>query len=265
MNFKYLLGVILSIPLLPIMYFQGKRIRREVPSLPEAKGNHGKVTLPTSKHLNILIIGESTMAGVGVATHEEGFSGALASELASHLNANITWKVYAKSGYTAKMVSQRLIPKIKEQHADVIIIGLGGNDAFTLNRPNKWKRHIQELIHILQTRYKDSIIVFTNMPPIKEFPAFTPAIKFTIGNLVEILGKELAVLVSEFDNVYYQERIVTIDSWKQKMNINEDAKDFFSDGVHPSKLTYQTWAKDFSNFIVSHEPIRARLDSLMQE
>ena len=41
MNLKYTLGSVLTIPLLPIMYYQGKRIRANVPELPEASGIRG--------------------------------------------------------------------------------------------------------------------------------------------------------------------------------------------------------------------------------
>ena len=41
MNIKYILGAILTFPLLPLMYFQGKKIKASVPRLPEAKGIKG--------------------------------------------------------------------------------------------------------------------------------------------------------------------------------------------------------------------------------
>ena len=43
--------------------------------------------------------------------------------------------------------------------------------------------------------------------------------------------------------------VITIDAWTKRLNIDADKSAFFSDGVHPSKLTYQVWAKDLSRFI----------------
>ena len=54
------------------------------------------------------------MAGVGVKMHQEGFSGTLAQALAAGLTTNISWKVYAKSGYTAKTVTTSLVSQIAE-------------------------------------------------------------------------------------------------------------------------------------------------------
>jgi len=53
------------------------------------------------------------------------------------------------------------------------------------------------------------------MPPIKEFPAFTPLIKFTVGNLVEILGEELQKTVNDYENVFYFGEKKLIKLWQR--------------------------------------------------
>ena len=258
MNIRYLLGVIISFPLLPLMYYQGKHIRASVPELPEAEGIEGQCQAnpSTINTLKIISIGESTIAGVGVQTHEEGFTGAFANELSKLFNMNVSWKVYAKSGYTARKVENKLIPKITETKADMIIIGLGGNDAFTLNSPSKWKVQIRSLIASVKSKFPEAVIIFCNMPPIKEFPAFTTLIKFTIGNLVEILGDELGVIVNDYENTFYFGEKITLKGWIDKFGLKIQKEEFFSDGVHPSKLTYQTWAIDIAYQVSKNEKIK---------
>ncbi|PQJ71968.1 SGNH/GDSL hydrolase family protein [Polaribacter butkevichii] len=249
---KYFLGSIVSIPLLPILYFQGKNIRKKVPSLPEAKEPKGLVNGNFNKTLHILSIGESTIAGVGVDYHKNGFTGALADTLSAELQKNINWRVYARSGYTAERVCKKIIPKIEETSTDIIIIGMGGNDAFTLNSPKNWHKSIEELINLLQNKFPRTPIFFTNMPPIKEFPAFTRAIKFVIGNLVEIFGKRLDLLTKNKKNVFYYNEVITLEQWSKKHALpNNNSKIYFSDGVHPSELTYKIWGKEMALFIKS--------------
>lgn len=255
MNLKYTLGAIVSAPLLPILYFQGKKLRRDIPSLPEAKNLEGEFTANSDKKIRLLAIGESTIAGVGVDTHENGFTGAIAMELSQLKNASVHWRVYARSGYTAERVRLKILPKIKETNWDVIVIGLGGNDSFTLNTPKRWKSTIHQLIQDVKDRFPHSTIVFSNMPPIKEFIAFTPVIKFTVGNLVEILGQELKTVVAQYDNVYYNDEVITINGWLNRVPEGSVVSDFFSDGVHPSPLTYQVWGKDTARFIESLDAI----------
>ncbi len=261
MNARYLFGSLITIPLLPLMYVQGKQIRARVPKLPEASGLTGSAgfSLDGKRPLRLVALGESTVAGVGVETHEEGFTGSLARALSAGLKAKVEWKVVARSGYTAKRVREKLVSKIEDDAVDLIVIGLGGNDAFTLNRPSAWRRDVRALIRDLRVRYPESVIVFCNMPPIKIFPAFTPLIKFTIGNLVEILGDELAKEVQSEPRVYYFGERITLEAWMDKFQLDTSPASFFSDGVHPSKLTYETWGRDIAQNILSSEAIRKEL------
>ncbi len=250
MNFRYLLGTIISIPLLPLLYVQGKNIRKKIPKLPEAKQPAGIVNNHFNETINLLTIGESTIAGVGVEYHQNGFTGALAETLSKNLKQNIQWKVYARSGYTVKQVCTKIIPKIEERSFDMIVVGMGGNDAFTLNSPKEWISDIDRLVKLLQINYPKTPIFFTNMPPIKEFPAFTKSIRFVIGNLVEILGKQLQAYTNRREAVYYCNEIISLKKWNKKNSLGSDnASLYFSDGMHPSELTYRIWGEEMGAFI----------------
>lgn len=264
MNTRYVLGALLTIPLLPILYFQGKQIRKKVPKLPEAEQPNGKIIAGERPNLNLLFIGESTFAGVGVKSHEVGLTGQFSEFFSQYFNCNLNWSVYAKSGYLAQDALEKLIPLIKEPQCDLILIGLGANDAFNLNSPRKWNRSIRLLIQKLKQKFPDAVLVFANMPPIKEFPAFTKTIKWVVGNLVEILGQELAKTVNAFDAVYYYDRIISFDDWTNRLKVKPNPKDYFSDGVHPSALTYQIWAKDLFNFISNEHEIKNKVKAKLK-
>jgi len=255
-DIKYLFGTLLSVPLLPVLYFQGKRVKATIPNLPEATGPTGTHAIngATGPAINLITLGESTMAGVGVATHQQGFTGTLAKTLAGLWGTNINWQVYAKSGYTVAQVTKQLVPAITEKYPHLIVIGLGANDAFALNQPWRWRRHLVQLIEALQAKYPQAHLVFTNMPPIKAFPAFTPAMKITIGNHIELLGHDLYHVANKYSNVYYDGRIIIPEDWIAALGIKATPADFFSDGVHPSLLTYQTWAKQTAKFIHQQAP-----------
>ena len=241
------------------MYFQGKKIKATVPRIPEAKGIKGVSSVSSEKSLQMLTIGDSTMASVGVKTHQEGFTGALANELAVKLKNDINWKVYAKNGYNAKKVKEKIINLITEKSIDFIVIGIGGNDAFELNTPKRWNKDVRGLIKTVKLRFIDVPIIFVNMPPLKELPAFTSLLRFTIGNLVSILGKELEKIVNDFENVYYYTKNVNTTELIKRYNLKVKPSEFFSDGIHPSKTTYGIWARDFADFITQSKEIKNTL------
>jgi len=251
---KYVLGACLGWPLLPLLYYQGQQIRAQVPELPEAQDPQGIALGQHNDPFHLITIGESTIAGVGVGTHKEGFTGALASAIAHKTGKSVHWRTWARSGYTVKQVTQRLIPKIDTEQADLLVLGLGGNDAFTLNAPWIWERHVVQLLTTLGKKFPHTPVVFTNMPPIKEFPAFSPLIKFVVGNLVELLGVQLHHTVRGQPQAYYHADIIKLKHWMPKFP-GSNVGDFFSDGVHPSKLTYRAWAEDLAQYIFDQEAL----------
>lgn len=239
---RYVLGAIFTLPLLPFMLLEGWHIKRQMPQLPEPSDTEGIAGERTARPLRLLAIGESTIAGVGAPSHAEGLTGSLASFLARQLNANIHWSVHAKSGFTARQATKHLIPTITTETADLIVVGLGANDAFALNPPHRWHRHLRTLIAQLRNRFGATPIFFINMPPIKTFPALSPLLRFTIGNHAALLAEELTRITENEPKVYFDDR-------PMRPERNLDAADFFSDGVHPSALAYQLWAEELAAFI----------------
>lgn len=268
MSFLYLIKVCIALPLLPIMYFQAKAIKAKFPILPEAEGDQGTAPAHEKKRLRILTIGESSIAGVGVETHEEGFTGTLAKELSKLLQTTVDWKVYAKRGFTAKKVKEDIVPQITENEKDVdlLVVGIGGNDTFQLNRPKRWKKDMQNLIHSLQEKFKGVPIVFIDLPPVRELPAFTKTIKLILGNLREMLAEELDRLVLHYKNTYYYPHSITMKDWIERYQVpNNGVATFFSDGVHPSKLAYQVWATDVARFMMAHPHIKDSLKLIVEK
>ncbi|MEM1328698.1 MAG: SGNH/GDSL hydrolase family protein [Bacteroidota bacterium] len=255
MNYKsrYFLGAAVAVPLLPILFVQGKQIRKRVPKLPEARQPEGSAGVGKQHIFRVLFIGESTVAGVGVDTHENGFAGSFARALAEQYDCQVDWKVYARSGYTLERSRRKLLPQLNHEQADLLIVGTGGNDAFTLNRPGRFQQQAHQFINDLRSLFPDAPIVFTNMPPIKSFPAFTASIRFVLGNLVEILGESLSEVVTVHPNVFYNSELVDTATWKARWQVEGELADFFSDGVHPAPITYQVWGKDMVRFIKAHD------------
>jgi len=246
----YILGLLL-VPLLPLLYWQGKQIVQKVPRLPEARGNTGYPNKKSQKDRVILGLGESTMAGVGVAHQNQGFIGNFCKALQQQTHHSISWEVVAKSGIKAADVSKKLLSKIKTKQPDLIVIALGGNDAFALRSPRQWARDCTALVQALRKKFNSQTpIVFTNMPPIHFFPAFTPLIQKVIGGLVDLYRDKWRRSLPAFQEVYFNDEIIHFATWSKRYQINASPETLFSDGVHPSLSTYQIWGQDMAQFCI---------------
>jgi lysophospholipase L1-like esterase len=240
----FLLGGILIIPIVPLLIWQGKRVRNTIPNLPEAVGTKGQV-IGNEDIINLLAIGESTFAGVGVLTHEEGVTGQLAKFLSEQTNRSVNWEVIAQSGYSAKKVLTELVPMIPKTPFDIIVIGLGGNDTFELNRPMRWRQDLIDIISEIQKIQPESSIVIATLPPVGSFPAFPFPLNAVLGGLERLHSWAVKPVPQMFKNVYFDSK---------RFEVTEP-KIMFSDGVHPSGYTYSLWGKQLAEFIVENNLI----------
>ena len=247
-QYKYYLGAALIAPFLPYLLWRGKQLKDAMPDLPPARDPKGLVG-PNGKPIRLLALGESTIAGTGVATHAEGLAGQLAQRLAELVKRPIAWEVIGKSGYTAKMVREKLVPQMGPEKLDIVLIGLGGNDTFKLNRPRRWREEFIELIQTVRQKQPDSKIVIANLPPVGTFPAFPKVFTTILGNLVRLHATAIADLPQHFREVYFNNREIFLEEWMEELNYPTQPEDFFSDGVHPSALTYQLWGYELAEFI----------------
>lgn len=250
MRKKYFIHLFKSIPLLPIIYFQGKKIKKEIQLLPEAKDPEGSVNANSDQTLKVLFIGESSFAGVGSDFHKNSFAGHFSRELSAAFTYNIDWKVYAKTGYNVEKVHQRIIPKIIETQCDLVVIGIGANDSFEFTQPKKWLENIQLLIDSLRNKFPETPISFAQLPTIEAFPALTKEMQFVLGNHKDLLAQYLYCQASKNKNIYFPTNKVDIQKWMKLLNDNQTISDFFSDGIHPSELTYNMWAKESVQFLL---------------
>jgi len=174
----------------------------------------------------------------------------MAQYLHQHTGKTVQWQVLAKSGYTAREATDLLAPQIPVKPIDLIMIGLGGNDTFQINSPLKWKRDFEELIQSTRQRQPDCPIVIANMPPVGGFPAFPKLIQLFLGGLVSLHGKSILDFPKKYPNVYYYYHPIRFNDWESRTSQSSDINDFFSDGVHPSALTYQLWAEQIAGNIL---------------
>ena len=250
MKKNYFTHLLKSIPLLPIIYFQGKKVKKEIEFLPEAKDPEGFIEVNSDKTLKVLFIGESSFAGVGSDFHKNSFAGYFSRELSAAFHCNIDWKVYAKTGYNVGKVQQRIIPKIIETQCDLLVIGIGANDSFEFTQPKKWLENIQLLIDSLRNKFPETPISFAQLPTIEAFPALTKEMQFVLGNHKDLLAQYLDSQTSKNKSIYFPTNKVDIQKWLKLLNDHQTIADFFSDGIHPSELTYKMWAQESVQFLL---------------
>jgi lysophospholipase L1-like esterase len=213
-------------------------VRKRVGRLPDAAGETVGQFGNTAEILNLLAIGESTVAGIGAANHAEALGGQLAKFLSLETNKSVRWHVVGESGITARETVERLVPHLPKTPMDVVVVALGGNDTFKVSSPNRWRRDMTKLVLILQEKYPAAKILLANTPRIIDFTALPASLKFVLWRVSLLHHANAKNLERAMKNVFYFDEAQPVEA------------DFFSDGVHPSVKGYALWAEAMIKFLM---------------
>ena len=111
----------------PVLVAQALGTQMRMPRVPEAAGERiGEVG--RGPQLRLLILGDSSAAGVGVARHSEALSGHLTRTLAAKCAARVRWQLMARSGLTSARCLQWLQSEAPAP-ADLAVVVLGVDDV----------------------------------------------------------------------------------------------------------------------------------------
>lgn len=233
----YLAAAAVMLPVAPFLFLQGRYTRRKVGLLPEAGGAKSGVAGSGDENATLLVLGESTVAGLGARTHALALAGRFAEQLSARISKVVNWTVIGRNGVTAKRTIEELIPLVPDEKFDYVLLGLGGNDVMKLSSPRKWRRDMTRLLAIIRERNPEATIFITNCPMIKYSPVIPHPIKFLLWELSKLHDANIREFTSGMDRVFY---------YHQPVNINFEG--FFADGIHPSEQGYADWSAAMMHF-----------------
>ncbi len=232
----YLAGGAALMPFMPFLYLQGHYIRRKIGRLPDAagptSGRSGNGTVPAK----LLVLGESTAAGVGARTHEQALAGHFSHFLSRKIGRPVDWTVVGRSGITVGETIGELVPKIPESNYDYVMLALCGNEVLKLRSPRSTRRNMTRLIGLLRESNPSATFFITNAPAVRLSPVLPDPLRSVLGYLSALHDANARDFTARLERVYY---------FHQPTHVTEG---FFADGIHPSELGYRVWSERMIEF-----------------
>lgn len=218
--------------LAPLLVRQGRRVRRTTPRLPEAPGPRTGEIPGLGAPVRLLVLGESTAAGVGAADHREGLAGQVAGALAAETGRPVHWRVLGRNGATAASTREALLAPADGVAADVAVVVLGVNDTLRLHSPARWTADLRQLIGMVRERCGAVPVVLAGVPPMGLFPGLPQPLRGVMGLRAAVLDRAAARMAGTMEAV----RHVAVP-------LPPDAVDgfFCADRFHPSPAGYASW------------------------
>ena len=232
---RALLGYLIIGLLFPWLWLQGIYLKKVVLRQPTPGAAPFGVLKGNGRALEILGLGESPMAGVGIAKHSETLTGLTAIRLNQLMDRQVNWKVLAKNGLTIKTLNQ-LIKEQPSIDADLMLVSIGGNDVFKLTPPWVWERDLVRCVKLLVRDGRKPLILFSPVPCVGRFPAVPNPLSLAFSFWELLLQTNLALVMSSTNDAHLlEDRFL-------------DGKEYFlDDGIHPSQLAYDLWSEKLAS------------------
>ncbi len=220
-----------AFPLLPVLFVQGRGVRRRTPRLPDAAGATEGVAAGRGEPLRLVVLGESTVAGVGAAAHDRALSGCVASSLARATGRPVRWRAFGRSGASAREAME-LVSLVGSEPADAVVIALGVNDTLRFRPPGAWAADVTRLVDAVRARVGTAPVVLAGVPPMHAFPALPQPLRAVLGARARRLDAALARLPARLPAVRHV-----------PMRLGPAAHLFCADGFHSSEAGYAIWGE----------------------
>ena len=163
----------------PVLVAQALGARARMPRLAEAAGaREGEVG--RGPLLRLLILGDSSAAGVGVASQSQALSGFLPAALARHAQARVQWQLLARSGVTSAQCLQ-MLEEAAPPEADVAVVVLGVNDVVDQVPSQRALRSREAIANRLRNAHGVAHVVFAPLPPVHRFPGLPQPLRWVAG------------------------------------------------------------------------------------
>ncbi|MEJ6397167.1 SGNH/GDSL hydrolase family protein [Yoonia sp. 208BN28-4] len=223
----WLVAIVLS----PLLAIQIIYTLHRTPSMPEPPGARKGVTGYTdAPRVRVLILGDSSAAGVGVDHQQDALSGQLVRRLV-HNGWLVQWQTVAKIGARTRDTVERLRDADVDS-VDVVVIGLGVNDATHLIPERRWLNETADLLDLIAEKLDDPIVLFSGFPPIGRFPAMTRPLRNLMGWRADLMDRSRQGAFADLPSVIHMPFDMPLTAAHMAM-----------DGFHPGPEVYDKWAE----------------------
>lgn len=224
-----------ALALAPVLVPQALWVMVRAARLPEADGPRSGVQ-GAGPVLRVLIVGDSSGAGVGVAHQDEGLAGQLVRQLAPH--HRVSWRLEAQSGATVGSTLERL-RDTPAAPFDVAVIALGVNDSKNGHARGRWRQGYADLVALLTARFGVRLICVSGVPPLGVFPLLPWPLRAILGRRAALFDADLRAMVAGQDALRYVDMVFPMD------------RDLMAeDGFHPGPAVYAEWARRVADEIL---------------
>lgn len=214
----------------PVLLPQARWLKRTALRLPEPVGPREGRVGKGEPGLRLLVVGDSSAAGVGVADQMQALALPLAVALSRRLGTAVSWQLVAQTGVNTAD-ARILAAQADLRPADVVVTALGVNDVSSQTSAARFVEQMAQLWSQVQQRTGARWAVVCGLPPMHMLSAVPRPLRWYLGQYAAWLDAALR-------------------RWSGQQGLGYcalqwaiDPASLAHDGFHPGPRLYPQWAR----------------------
>lgn len=222
----------------PVLLPQAKWLQRTALRLPEPAGPREGRVGEGEPVLRLLVLGDSSAAGVGVADQAQALALPLARALSDRMGTAVDWQLVARTGINT-LEARALVGQVALQPADVVVMALGVNDVTSQTPAARFIEQTAQLWTDLQQLAGARWAVCCGLPPMHLLRAVPHPLRWYLGRYAAWLDGSLRAWTQERGLGYCP------------LQWASDASCLADDGFHPGPRLYPEWSSRLADLLVT--------------
>lgn len=220
----------------PMLLPQARWLKRTAVRLPEPEGPREGIAGSGDEAVRLLVVGDSSAAGVGVSHQSQALALPLAQALAERLGGAVAWQLVARSGVNTAE-ARDMLANARLDRADVVVSVLGVNDVSSQVTPSRFTQQTQLLWDEVRMRTGARWAVICGLPPMEMLVAVPHPLRWYLGRYAAMLD-------------------AAAEAWAHRQGLGfcglrwaSDPANLATDGFHPGPALYPQWARRLADLL----------------
>ena len=226
---------------LPVYVWQGLGVRRRIDRMLPPPHRGELRFAGEGDPLKLLIVGDSSAAGVGVDAIEKCFAGLLPRLLAETTGRPVTARIAGMNSATSAQIRDHVVPHVEPRDFDYVMLNIGTNDAKNFHSVRAFKRNFGTLIYALKARFPAATIIWAGVLDLEQVPALPRPLSRILGIRARLIDAKGKLLCNE------RGALAPESDWRIV------PENFSDDGFHASEAGYCEWAEKAALYIAGLE------------
>ncbi|WP_136660892.1 SGNH/GDSL hydrolase family protein [Nitratireductor sp. XY-223] len=239
---KHLYYGIASWLMVPVALVAGLRLRARTTRLHPPHGHpFGRIGDGAEPAYRILVIGDSSAAGVGADRVEETVGPQIASVIHERTGACVAWRSSGSNSAICEELRDHVVPNLEREDYTHIVIAAGTNDAKNFLTARRFKKGFGGLLYALRAKWPKARIVWSPVIDMRTVPSLSPV----LAHVLEMRAR----IINHVGHRLCPERFALVAPRLQP----PDPSGFSSDGFHAGASGYRYWAELLADTLIGED------------